>query len=236
LIGLVLLPLVGCGLYLGDDDDDPCAGYDYAEPGIAIPAVGYRDPLNGTCQYYGGGPPYDPYCPAGCPCPANGGGAPSPGAQIAAPDWAQCDGFCEGLTEGDCKAADSCRAIYGCTFDASGACTASTFAGCWGIPPSGPVAGSSCVGLDAEECSRHNDCSAVHQVNAGVAGSFLYCTAEGDPPPPPPPPPPACTTLGERDCIGRTDCAPVYEGSDCSCTETGCGCVTWTFLSCGDNV
>jgi len=230
LIGLALLPLAGCGLYFGDDDGDPCAGYGYPEPGgVAVPSVGYRDPVSGTCQYVN--PPYDPYCPAGCNCPVP---AQTDQAAPAQYDWAQCDGYCESLDEATCTATDSCRAIYGCTFDAAGTCTANTFSACWGIPPTGPVFGTPCTGLDAQECSRHNDCSAVHPLSGGALGSFLYCSAEGEPPPPPPPPPPACDTLGERDCIGRADCAPVYEGSDCSCTDTTCGCATWTFLSCGD--
>jgi hypothetical protein len=43
---------------------------------------------------------------------------------------------------------------------------------------------------------------------------------------------PACSELNEMDCIGRTDCAPIYQGVNCSCTTTGCTCQSWTFDSC----
>jgi hypothetical protein len=227
LLGLSALSTAGCDLYFGGDDD--CDDWAYGgEPGAAVPAQELRDPYTGQCIYQSSG-----YDPNGC------GAYEGDRAPVVYYDYATCYSLCEGLDETTCRAGDSCRAIYGCrTTDASGVCTDAVFAGCWGTAPSGPAFGTPCAGLDALECSRHNDCSAVHQAYescvpgscTNVVSSFLYCTAEG---PPPPPPPPACDTLAERGCIDREDCTPLYEGSDCTCDDLGCGCTVWTFVSCG---
>jgi hypothetical protein len=116
------------------------------------------------------------------------------------------------------------------------------YAGCWGTAPSGPIRGVPCAGLDAQQCSLHDDCQALHQNQtlcgtapcSVVAANFLSCQTEGPLPPPPPPPPPPCDTLDERGCIERADCAPLYEGSGCTCDAAGCACSIWTFVSCGD--
>jgi hypothetical protein len=44
----------------------------------------------------------------------------------------------------------------------------------------------------------------------------------------------ACSSLGERDCIGRADCGPDYRGDNCTCDATGCTCTDLTFGGCGD--
>jgi hypothetical protein len=236
ILACVLL-VSGCDLYLGGDDD--CQPYPSGgnEPGaIAVPAQELRDPYTGGCVYQN----YPPYDPNGCY--QNTGRAEDQAAPVEYYDYAQCYGVCEGLDETTCLASDSCRAIYGCrNVAADGTCAeTAVFAGCWGTAPSGPVFGTPCTGLDALECSRHNDCSAVHQALesctatscTNVLSGFMSCIAEGAPPPPPPPPPPACETLGERDCIARDDCTPLYEGSDCTCDDTGCLCAVWTFVAC----
>jgi hypothetical protein len=238
---LVLACTTGC---LFGDGDDECLYY-YDTTGAAdIAAWEYRNPITGTCESYG-----DPYCNDPC--------KPCPGAGIAQPDWAQCYSSCENLDEATCKSTPGCRAAY----------NESTFYQCWGTAPSGPVQGT-CTGLDAQECSRHDDCVAIHAAGTPI-GSFLSCAAEGtvqDPgscvgtvtcATPPPQCPmgtiagrrngcwtgycipyaqcdqlPACSTLDEMDCIARTDCAPTYEGIDCTCTMTGCTCQSWLFDSC----
>jgi hypothetical protein len=44
---------------------------------------------------------------------------------------------------------------------------------------------------------------------------------------------PACETLTtEQACTARNDCAPVYSGSDCTCTGSGCTCQTLTYERC----
>lgn len=231
-----LAGVVGC------DDNPQCL--DYAGPAGA-PAYELRDPVSGVCQSFGG---YD--CADPCrPCPATG---------IAEPDWAQCYTQCEGLDEATCKTTSACRAVY----------SGSTFHECWGTARSGPIQGGNCTGLGAEECSRHDDCVAIHAEGTPI-GSFMSCAPEGTAQDPgscvgtvtcgtaPPQCPmgtiagrrngcwtgycipyadcdmlPACSTLGEMDCIARTDCTPTYAGHNCTCNTTGCTCQSWTFDAC----
>jgi len=247
-VGLVIVvAIAGC-----DDSDQQCALYDRGgAPDIA--AQEYRDPISGTCQSFGG---YD--CSDPCqPCPGLAEGV------VAQPDWALCYAQCEGLDENTCKGTPACRAIY------EGNNT--VFNECWGVAQSGPVQGGNCTSFDAYECSRHDDCIAIHAAGTPI-GSFLSCAPEtSDPNPgscvgaitcttPAPACPagtlagrangcwtgycipyaqcdqlPACSELNEMDCIARTDCAPTYEGHNCTCTQTSCTCQTWTFDTCKTN-
>jgi Cys-rich repeat protein len=44
---------------------------------------------------------------------------------------------------------------------------------------------------------------------------------------------PACETLTtESACTSRSDCMPVYAGSDCTCTPSGCTCTTLSYERC----
>jgi hypothetical protein len=44
---------------------------------------------------------------------------------------------------------------------------------------------------------------------------------------------PACETLTtEADCTSRNDCIPVYAGSDCTCTPSGCTCNSLSYERC----
>jgi hypothetical protein len=242
----VLVTIVGC-----TGDDEPCALYDRG--GVAeIQAVEYRDPYSGTCQAFGGYP-----CDDACgPCPDYAYDVQ------AQPDWAMCYGSCEGLNEPACKETSGCRAIYENT----------TFFGCWGTAPSGPVQGGDCTTFDAYECSRHDDCVANHDAGPSI-GNFLSCgdeeTITGDPgscvgevscdalPPNCPAGTipgrrngcwtgycipyaqcdqlPSCSSLGEAQCIARTDCSPLYQGNICNCTMNGCTCQSWTFDVCEES-
>ena len=168
----------------------------------------------------------------------SGGGADLPIPPPLPTDWGVCDGFCETLSEADCKAADACRAIYANSCAPNTDCWIPEFEACWPTAPSGPVIGGGCENLAAYECSRHNDCSAVHDSDWSacpdwsdcdyVAGRFRECRAESTPPPPPP----ACGTLDEDACIAREDCTPLYIGEDCDCTPMGCTCEKWLFDVC----
>lgn len=171
-----------------------------------------RNPETGQCESVGN------------PCD------PSTGRPIAWPDWAWCHSHCSGLDEESCRAADGCRAIYanGCPPDAG--CYYLKFQECWATAPSGPIRGGGCGGLDAYQCSRHDDCTAEYgRDDAGALYGFLGCHDESEPPPPPP----ACDEYKtERACIESGYCAPIYEGSDCACDAMGCTCATWTFVAC----
>lgn len=46
---------------------------------------------------------------------------------------------------------------------------------------------------------------------------------------------PACAGLVESSCVARSECAPIYEGVDCTCDDVGCSCADWLFSSCEEN-
>jgi hypothetical protein len=179
----------------------------------------HRDPYSGECVNLGGG---------GC-----GDGAPEWQPQ----DWALCE-TCAGLDETTCLGADGCRAIY---LDNGLDNLLPVYGGCWGTAPQGgPVQGGDCTQiLDAYECSRHDDCTATYAIPE-IGGGFEYCGNEG----PIVEPAPACREIAdEATCVDMADgclasgqcneaCAPIYEGSGCSCDPSGCGCETWTYQSC----
>jgi hypothetical protein len=43
---------------------------------------------------------------------------------------------------------------------------------------------------------------------------------------------PLCSTLTQAQCTARTDCNPIYNGSNCTCDSHGCTCQTETFVRC----
>lgn len=77
----------------------------------------------------------------------------SPGVRLAREraNRALC-GTCEGHDEAQCLAERSCRAAY--------SVEGGSFLGCWGALRWDATSSSACAGLDAYECSRHDDCSA----------------------------------------------------------------------------
>jgi hypothetical protein len=69
-----------------------------------------------------------------------------------------------------CVAATVCRATF-CAEDGA-------FHTCRATAPSGPVSGGGCAGLDAQACSRHDDCAALY-ARAGRGGRvFVRCVDE----------------------------------------------------------
>lgn len=304
-LALAAVPLGGCDLYFGGDDEPPCA---YGGGGAVGPDIanGYRNPYSGQCEY-----PSNPYpCDDSCgPCPADHG-AP------VTPDWATCYSHCEGLSEDQCVGESGCYAAY------LGEPSKYEFLGCFATAPSGPVQGS-CDNLDAQACSRHDNCSALYSpmgsqhfidcmpetpstcgncptgyhceqkcdanamceqvcvsnltcasvdcapgytcaevcangkcgptcvVNPGSCTGQVICAM----PPPACPtgtspgigngcwtgycipnsqcPLPACSTLtSESSCVSRSDCTPVYDGSDCTCYPSHCECKVLTYERC----
>jgi len=156
------LTTAGCEWYFGNDDDCNYNDGAFAEPDQA----GFRNPQSGQCEYWGGG---------------GGGGCGdyfAVGLQ-AAPDWAMCFSQCTGLDEQSCMDTSGCRAVYrgNCPEGLDcGVLEEWTYAECWATAPSGPVQGGVCEGLDAYECSRHDDCVARHYPNgAGCNGTEADC-------------------------------------------------------------
>ena len=191
----------GCTIYTGDDDD---CNYDWG--GVA---QGIRNPDTNQCEYWGGGgggcddtPVYEPQ---------------------AYPDWAYCDTACEQLDEQGCLVTSGCRATYVTQYCPPNADCAfmQEFSGCVGTAPSGPVQGA-CEGLDAHECSRHDDCAAVHlglEAPAGdggftgAIGGFSWCEPEWSPSPFP---------CGELTCSAGQYCAVTYPGIPDAPVEYAC--------------
>jgi len=234
---LVLIVMAGCA-----GDDQQCL--QYGRPAIA--SQEYRDPTTGQCQSFGG---YD--CADPCqPCPGTG---------AALPDWAQCyAGGCEGLGEAACKTTSACRAVYaGAAFhECWGVAQSGPVQGgnCAGLDAYACSRHDDCIARHAEgsPIGQFMSCEAESSVaDPGSCVGTITCTT------PEPMCPastiagrrngcwtgycipyadcdqlPACSTLGEKDCIGRTDCQPLYHGNNCTCTMTGCTCQSWTFDAC----
>lgn len=171
---LVFIPvmlLAGCDLYFGDGDDTVCAGYEVP------PAQSYRDPNTGTCV-----PGQWGWC-SGCePCAT---GVDVGGAD---PDRGLCESNCTGLDQSTCEATAGCYAA----FNEQEGLDGYGFEGCWQVAPSGPVKGS-CEGLDAQQCSRHDNCAIVYTSADDFNKRFAYCMNEPD----------------YQGCAA-TDCAPGY--------------------------
>lgn len=180
---LALTGATGCDLYFNGGDDAPCAYDDRG--GVAIAYAEYRDPSTGTCIGGGGYYPCDDKCG---PCPA---------AEIAPPDMGMCVSECTGLSEGTCQATSGCYASY---WDDPAADGKRVFEGCWETAPSGPVQGI-CEGLDAYECSRHDDCSLIY---SGFDGATKFITCASEP--------------GGGYCLDDSECGA---GSHCD-TSNGC--------------
>lgn len=142
--------LAGCDLYFGGGGDD-CAFADIA-------AFDLRNPQTGQCESLGS---------PGCGCGVCTG--------TAIPDWGSCFSPCESLDETTCIAMSGCRAAY----DANSTIDIPpTFRGCWAVAASGPIEGGGCTKLDAYECSRHDDCSALYDGRDGAGSNFAACVAE----------------------------------------------------------
>jgi len=129
------------------------AGCGLGEGGEVCPlyVVVLRDPVSGTCHDVR-------------PCDASGNGIPIP-------DQASCGSSCEALSEADCVVAAGCRAAY-----IGG--NSNRFLGCWGTAPSDPVRTGACAGLDAQACSRHDNCSAWYLEPSPGTTKFDHCADE----------------------------------------------------------
>tara|TARA_R110002073_G_scaffold123819_1_gene267620 strand:- start:15614 stop:16447 length:834 start_codon:yes stop_codon:yes gene_type:complete len=161
--------------------------YDRGAP-LEDPLPGLRNPYTGQCDYYGGGGGGGGG--NGGSCGDFGGSTEPAGDRAPIPDWGICDGFCESLVEDDCLQAEECRGAYSdpCLDGSDGQCefVEPAFYQCWAVSPGDGYSEEGCSTYDAEECSRHNECSAVHAISnggdaTGVLGVFGYCVDEPGP-------------------------------------------------------
>jgi hypothetical protein len=195
--------LAGCDLYWSDHNGH---GDDVCVDNGTAPARVFdlRDPQTGQCQTFNVGN-------CGCePCTKG----------VDVPAWGACMGACEQITnESQCAATTTCHVTR---LDGK-------FWGCWEVEPTGPVSGH-CATLDAFSCTSMDTCVGLYASSAVQDGpaQFVGCTDEQAPPPPA-----ACDTLTtEPACTARTDCEPIYNGSNCTCDPHSCTCQTETFAYC----
>lgn len=164
-VAVVLAIAPACTIYWGGDDDIDCPAGGQ-EPGLD---PGLVNPVTLQCETFGGGG-------CGCgPCPATEAGGNESDA-IAFPSWGSCASPCIGLGESECITTPACRTAYdyACLFT-DGPCPALTpFLGCYPVDTTGPVNGTPCEGLDAWECSRHDDCLGAYSPDVG----FRICAPE----------------------------------------------------------
>ena len=137
-----------CVIHLGDDDVPQC-GLDGTGAGDVAGTL-LVDPQTLACTEFG----FGGTCGLCGPCPE-----PFP----PIPSWGACQSTCTGLSEIACDQTAGCRTTYDhdCLLG-TGPCTAfQAFLGCFAIDSSGPDLGP-CEGLDAFECSRHENCLATY--------------------------------------------------------------------------
>jgi len=185
-LALLLLAPTGCDFYFsgGDDEPPPCPGGAIEPDGSGAP-LGIRNPSTGQCEYWGGG---GGWCDETCgPCPQ----ADEPALQPA-PSWGFCESLCTGLDEDTCRDTEGCRGAYIDTCPADADCSlgaSDVFYECWAVDMTGPIQGGDCYGLDAWECSRHDDCRAIHRNSCRLddtrdrrdpacLGEFAMCAQE----------------------------------------------------------
>jgi hypothetical protein len=173
-LAVVLASTSACTVYWGDDGDDIVCPQGDQEAGIADP--GLVNPQTNQCEFFGTGG-----CGCGNPCPLAGAEAD---ALAPVPSWGSCASSCIGLGEQQCITTPGCRTAYdwGCLFTDALCPLETPFLGCYPTDTTGPVNGTSCEGLDAWECSRHDDCLGAY----GRDGTgFRQCAPEFVPECPP---------------------------------------------------
>ncbi|HVK78088.1 MAG TPA: hypothetical protein VM734_32495 [Kofleriaceae bacterium] len=153
----LLAALPGCVIDFGGDDDDepppPCFAF-------LTPDEGLVNPATLECQVFGD------------ECPGHGSGGP--------PTWGSCESPCRDLDESACLTTEACRATYdhACLYT-DGPCPLLTpFLGCQPVDATGPERGPACLGLDAWECSRRDDCLATYTPGPTGGLEFAGCDAE----------------------------------------------------------
>ena len=170
----VLVVLTGCDLYFGGGGDDDRLQVPAGWRRRAGRELSLRNPQTGLCEGFGGWGGCDGFC----------GPCPYAALTIALPDWGYCHSACDGLDEQSCQATSGCIAAYDEYAPYADAPSSTTFKGCWAVAQSGPVQGGGCWNLDAQECSRHDDCALYYGYDgdiphdALIAPSFTRCGPE----------------------------------------------------------
>ncbi len=170
LLPVIFLANVVSGCVFFEGNDNKCYSEDTGDERARNDRL---DPSNGVCRFFDNGA-----CSDSCaPCDDNG---------QPVPDWAPCESACDDLPVGTCMATPGCRAIY----------VGGDFYDCWAVAPSGPIHGGGCEGLDAYNCSRHDDCVASHLDGTIDYPPFASCAAE-------------VGASGPGSCVGEISCREV---------------------------
>jgi hypothetical protein len=133
------------------------------------------DPATLLCESFNI-PTCDPDCGG---CPPSVKAAPT----VALPTWGSCSSTCRGLDESSCGATTGCRIARdaSCFFAPPGQACLDDFAGCYSTDQIRQPAGT-CAGLDAYECSQHDDCAAIYDAphcnTPGCTTTFVACAPE----------------------------------------------------------
>jgi len=140
-------------------------------------------------------------------------------------------GACDNLDAYSCSRHDNCIAVYSGKSDATNtAYEGTTFERC-------AIEQTAAYCTDNTQCGEHEFCDTSTCYpsptcpNCPTCGAcpdsnvcYGVCQQVSDVP---------CEALYvENACIARTDCSPLYEGSDCTCDMTGCHCQVLTFVGC----
>jgi hypothetical protein len=250
---LLCMLLGGCGLTTGDDQHT-CPPL--TDEGADIPATGTRDPQTGTCvfettcnsdcpcpglndtagiaQPEGGecnGPCNaldEQACIANSTCHAaytfnaeNGGSASATfwGCWDITPQTPTDGGTCANLSAYACAIDPACASYY--SEDASGN---TEFLSCMTTganPQPGDCYDPVTCTIAAPQCPTGTLPGIVDGCYSGYCIPTSQCEDQ------------ACDTITtEAACTSRSDCAPLYTGSNCTCDANGCTCTTQTFSSC----
>lgn len=258
LAALVTLGLTGCMLY--SKEPPPPTPCPVVNAGVA-PSELMRDPSTGVCQSFGGGCPVDacgcdaaggiwpnwPSCFGPCEgldehsCVANPAchaaytepGGVLAGDALVRPTFSACwdigplpvetGGTCAGFDAWTCAAHADCVSVL-TQLDTT---TTPSFQQC--APEVTPLDPGSCD-PSTVACDGNPPACPTGTVPGVANGCWSgYCIPVAECPDLP------CDQLTtESACLGRTDCAPTYTGTDCTCDAHGvCTCQTETFASCG---
>ena len=165
LVILVVMLSASACVFFDKDDHNPPPGC-LAE---AVPAINLIDPTTLECHTFTT-QSCDPQCG---PCPAL--------AQPAPPSWGSCQSSCRAITnEVSCGLTAGCRVARDLAKHNAGL---TDFIGCYPIDMN-PAPSVPCGGLDAWNCSRHDDCEAFYTTNTTtqpVSELFQSCVPELQP-------------------------------------------------------
>ena len=259
ILALTTLSLAGCDVWWTDDCEPR---YYDRTGAAEEPSQQLRNPETGQCESYGPDPYYcDEEC-GPCPDYATGDVQALPGWAVCGGVCeglaeSDCVGTvgCRaiyadaeaGAVYRDCWGTDQSGPIQGGGCENLDAYTCSMHDDCVAIHSPDCAEGGNCVGAFARCGAESGDPGDPGLCYAPVTCDEIppSCPAETTPgirdncytgyciPFPDCESAPPCEEVAaEMTCIARTDCTPIYEGQNCTCTAGTCTCQSWVYDSC----